>query len=500
MMQIPLFEDVLDKEKYITQHFSADGFCSETARQTLEKKYSSLLEVTQKFDRRSVSYQLSKCSPLHSWFKYKEGFSADLVNELIDEMNLSANDTILDPFMGSGTTALVGQMRRINSVGYDVMPFSAIAIKAKSNVLKCSLNELKRLLQEFSSLTMPETYSSKTSYVRITDSAYPEFNARFIQFATDWINQSQYSVDIKNLFTLCMLNSLERCSYTAKDGQYLRWDSRATKVINANIEREKNGRRLLPAHKCREVIENIQIAVTRELQHVLSDIKLVQSDNHRNFSASVTFTRGSALMELPKLENYTFNGVITSPPYCNRYDYTRIYALELVYLGCDEEDIKNLRQSLLSCTVESKSKISLLKKHYENLHATDRFCAILSEINSNPALREIMTALEKRKKCGDLNNNGVLRMIDGYFTELAFIYAELYRVCQKGAIVAVVNDNVRYGGEIIPVDYLSTSLAEQFGFKPIKIYCLRQQKGNSSQQMKKFGRAALRKSITIWKK
>lgn len=111
-----------------------------------------------------------------------------------------------------------------------------------------------------------------------------------------------------------------------------------------------------------------------------------------------------------------------------------------------------------------------------------------------------MAALDKRKIYGDLNNTGVIRMIEGYFTELAFIYAELYRTCKNGATIAVVNDNVRYGGEIIPVDYLSTSFAEQFGFKPIKIYCLKNQKGNSSQQMKKFGRTALRKSITIWQK
>ena len=89
-------------------------------------------------------------------------------------------------------------------------------------------------------------------------------------------------------------------------------------------------------------------------------------------------------------------------------------------------------------------------------------------------------------------------MVEGYFTELAFIYAELYRVCKSGAMVAFVNDNVRYGGEVIPVDFLSSSFAEQFGFKVKKIYSLKQQKGNSSQQMAKFGRVALRKSITIW--
>lgn len=85
-----------------------------------------------------------------------------------------------------------------------------------------------------------------------------------------------------------------------------------------------------------------------------------------------------------------------------------------------------------------------------------------------------------------------------YFTELAFLYAELYRVCKKGAMVAFVNDNVRYGGEVIPVDFLSCSFAEQFGFKVKTIYVLKQQKGNSSQQMAKFGKVALRKSITVW--
>ena len=91
-------------------------------------------------------------------------------------------------------------------------------------------------------------------------------------------------------------------------------------------------------------------------------------------------------------------------------------------------------------------------------------------------------------------------MVEGYFTELAFIYAELYRTCKKGASVAFVNDNVRYGGEVIPVDFLSSSFAEQFGFKTKVIYSLKQQKGNSSQQMAKFGRVPLRKSITIWTK
>lgn len=194
------------------------------------------------------------------------------------------------------------------------------------------------------------------------------------------------------------------------------------------------------------------------------------------------------------------NGVITSPPYCNRYDYTRTYALELVYLGLGEQDIKNMRQALLSCTVESRSKVEQLEAYYKSIKKEERFKYIKSIIEDNAVLNEVTNALKQREEHGDLNNDGIIRMVQGYFTELAFVYAEIYRVCAPGATIAFVNDNVRYGGEVIPVDFLSSLLAEQFGFIVEKIYCLRQRKGNSSQQMAKFGKVSLRKSITIWKK
>ncbi len=498
MEQLTLFNVSL--ENYLVDNFSANNLCDESERQKLEKKYVQFLEVTEKFNRQSVSYQLSKKDVLHSWLKYKEGFSAHLVNILLDEMGAVAGDWVMDPFMGSGTTALVCQMRGINSIGYDVMPISEVSIKAKSAVMRYDVNEIRRLIEDVMNLTVPSDYHKSTPYITITRDAYPQENERFLAYIHDWNEQSMYSPEAKNLLTLCIINSLERCSYTTKSGQYLGWDCRSKKVQEANKVRASKGQKLLPEKYVRAEILNSKMTILDELTHVLADIELMQKNAIDTVQSEIDFVPRSALYELPLVEENKLKGVITSPPYCNRYDYTRTYALELVYLGLGEKEIKKMRQGLLSCTVESKSKIEDLKDFYSSIGQSERFDYIYKTIKENKAFSEVMAALVKRKDNGDLNNNGVIRMIEGYFTELAFIYAELYRVCKPGAMVAFVNDNVRYGGEVIPVDFLSSSFAEQFGFKIKTIYTLKQQKGNSSQQMAKFGRVALRKGITVWTK
>lgn len=487
-------------ENYLVDSFSADNFCEDKERINLEKKYSNFLEITDKFNRQSVSYQLSKKDVLHNWLKYKEGFSADLVSVLLDEMHATVDDWIMDPFMGSGTTALVCQQRGINSIGYDIMPISNISIQAKAAVLKYNVSEIQQMISDIKNLNIPSNYNKKTAYVTITQDAYPEETEKYLSYITEWRDNSHYSDITKNLLTLCIINSLERISYTIKSGQYLGWDCRSLKVINANIVRKKKGQKLLPQKHVREIIADAKNTILDELHHVLRDIKYIQSNTDCVSPAEIRFVQNSALYELPELESDFLRGVITSPPYCNRYDYTRTYALELVFLGLGEKEIKELRQSLLSCTVESRSKMDELREHYKKIGQENRFKRVRLTIDSNKAFHEILNALLKRKDNGDLNNNGIIRMVEGYFTELAFIYAELYRVCKKGATVAFVNDNVRYGGEVIPVDFLSCSLAEQFGFTVKKVYCLKQQKGNSSQQMARFGRVPLRKSITIWEK
>jgi site-specific DNA-methyltransferase (cytosine-N4-specific) len=499
MEQLNLFDMPSVADKWQVQNFSADNFGQQTARIGLEQKFIEIMVVSDEFNRQSVSYQLSKNDCLHRWLKYKEGFSADLVKRLLKEFNIRQGDTVLDPFVGSGTTSLVCKMQGINSIGLDILPMSKIAIKAKQSVFDYDLPELKQLISDIEDITIPANYDKRTAYINITDSAYPDFTEKEISFFTDWNSDSNYSETAKNLVTLCILNSLEKVSYTAKDGQFLRWDYRSKKMLESAEYRKQNEKSPLVIRLDKGNLPTLKQCLLEELNSVYHDISTIQRNAIPN-NANLQFIEGNALYELPKFKSNILNGVITSPPYCNRYDYTRTYALELTYLGINDEKIKRLRQELLSCTVENKPKIDCIKDNYIALGKEKDFEQIVKIIDNNKTLNEINNSLLERSKNGDINNKGVLRMIDSYFTELTFIFTELFRLCKPGAKVAFVNDNVRYGGEVISVDFISTELAEQIGFKPVKIYSLKQQKGNSSQQMAKFGRVPLRKSITVWEK
>lgn len=402
--------------------------------------------------------------------------------------------------MGSGTTALVAILNNMNSVGYDILPMSKISILAKSSVLKYDLSELENMINLISHTDVLSDYTEKTNEITITADAYPNNNGVEIEYFTTLIRKSDFSELSKNLFTLCTLNTLEKVSYSAKDGQYLRWDCRCPKIVAAEKARLAAGKKPFAVRLDKGDIPSFKEAVLNELKKVTGDIMYIQKHSNRTFNARCTFIEGSALFNLPLLPDNTISGVVSSPPYCNRYDYTRTYALELAYLGKNDEEVKQLRQYLLSCTVENKTKRESIKEFYEKLGRLSDFEKVEEIIASCSALTETVEALKTRSFKGEINNKGVLKMVEGYFYELAFIFFEIFRVSKSGAGVAFVNDNVRYAGEVVQVDFITCALAEAIGFRIKKIYALKQKKGNSSQQMKKYGRVALRKSITVWEK
>jgi hypothetical protein len=381
-------------------------------------------------------------------------------------------------------------------LGFEILPVCHLMWEAKSHLENYNIEELIDIFEQLIE-AIPRETEFVFPHITITRDAFSQKIESDLMFFSNWINLKKVSKETQILYKLLITSILEEVSYTRKDGQYLRWDHRSNKVQQRNQSRiSKNKVPLKQFDK--GSIPTVKEALLDKFKTVLLDIKSLQCSLSKGGWQNII--KSSVLENLPKYASDTFSSVITSPPYCNRYDYTRTYALETAYLGADELEIRKLRQNQLCCTVENRTKLSKLEQIYKEIDRIDDFKKNCKIITENKAFQEINSALKIRQKRGEINNSGILTMVEGYFYELTFLFAEIFRTCKKGAYVAFVNDNVRYGGEIIPVDTLCTEIAEAMGFIPEKIYILPQRKGNSSQQMGRFGKESLRKSIMIWKK
>ena len=458
----------------------------------LYDRFKDRLETAYQLSRKIVSFQSSKREPFYRWFKYKEGFSPALVQYFLSEYT-SEPGRILDPFAGAGTTLFAAQQLGWESHGIELLPVGTCAIQTREFLHSLDIEKLRKTANHlWSDLLSLKNYDIYIQHISITKDAYPQETEeqlnKYLTLCSTIRDQS-----IKNVLEFAVFSILEEISYTRKDGQYLRWDYRSKRNLSGK-----------PFDK--GPILSFEKAIGNKIHQIIEDISPAQAklfteeseQTDRQFP--ITVTVGSCLEKLIDYENNYFDFIITSPPYCNRYDYTRTYALELVFLGYDNDQVRDLRQSMLSCTVENKEKISLMKEFYRSNGKQKVFDLIVDVYERSDAMKEINAVLETLNQKKLLNNNGIPRMVKNYFFELCFVIYELYRICKPGAYCVMVNDNVRYGGEEIPVDLILSEFAESFGFTVKKIFVLPRGKGNSSQQMGNYGRTEIRKCVYLWQK
>lgn len=464
------------------------------AREALFKAYSSRIAVDPRLDRSLVSFQANKDQPIYRWFKYKEGFSSRLVQHLIRGVE-QASGTLLDPFGGAGAALFSARDVGWSSIGIELLPVGAYVIEARlaADIVDPAgfSAEVDRAIRRDFAKGFHRTHAFR--HIRITEGAFPNRTEKAIGGYLRYCEE-ELQGNIERLFRFACFSVLEEVSYTRKDGQYLRWDARSNK---------SNGSGKFDKGK----IPSFQEAVRRKLRMMASDLRAGRASGETLFAEKrppakpvVDFRRGSCLEILPTLPACSVDMVLTSPPYCNRYDYTRTYALELAFLGYDDEQVKLLRQSMLSCTVENRDKTAELTQIYSRDAGPARFLSIQRAYEKQEALWEVLDSLEAQRKGGQLNNPNIVRMVRHYFLEMCFVVAEVARVLRAGGKVFMVNDNVRYGGEEVPVDLILGDFARGFGLRVRQILTLPRGKGNSSQQMGSHGRRELRKCVYIWEK
>lgn len=456
----------------------------------LEQKYYDKLQEAEWLNRKLVSNQGNREITLLNWFGLKEGFSYELVVKLIRRSKVKPGDTFLDPFSGAGTSLFAAANIGLKSIGIELLPIGQFLNDTRHAAFDVNTDALESAMKnalEFIKKKQEPIETFKFKHVPITEGAFPEETER------DLANYIQFIQEIKDpsvnqLMKFACFSVLEKVSYTSKDGQYLRWDKRSGRTRTGDYQKKE--------------IFAFTDAISHTFERILTTLKYKNFfvGGNKGILENISIINGSALENLPRLPSESVNLVISSPPYCNRYDYTRTYALELAFLGSDDKKLKEYRQQLLSCTVENKSKDRWLYDLYASIGKLENYSAVKAAFVENNALQSILDHLKIAMNEGKLNNKGIYSMVYNYFFEHAFIIHEMARVMKPGGQIYYINDNVQYANISIPVDLILSDFAEAFGLQVKKIYYLKRGKGNSSQQMGQHGREEQRKCVYFWEK
>lgn len=456
----------------------------------IEGQYQSVTEVNRDLNRLLVSFQANKKKPIYRWFKYKEGFSKPFLDYVFEHSNIKTGGVVLDPFAGSGSTCFAANERGLYSIGVELLPVGCHFIRVRELLHRVGMNTVQEWLHDIydkKPWQIPTEINKTFSHLNITRGAFPLNSEKELMNYLFWSDSLPH--DMRVFCKFIAFSILEDISYTRKDGQFLRWDYRAQKGSRKSSFSKGNIPTFSDAllDKCRIIESDLSCLAHNQ---ILTSI----DSRHNKIKSPLTLYEGSNFFHLNNIRKRSIDLVVTSPPYCNRYDYTRTYALELAYLNLTDMQIKEMRQSLLSCTVENRPK------DFQNIIDPMSLEKIRKLVSESKALTAILNFLRAEKEEHRLNNNAVIGMIECYFFEMAVHIYQLALVIKRHGKVYMVNDNVRYNGITIPVDCILSSMAEKLGFKCLKIWVLPVGKGNSSQQMKAHGRSETRKCVYLWER
>ena len=405
-----------------------------------------------------VTFELCKKRPVYNWFYYKEGFAPEMVWELLERFEVPKGATVLDPFCGTGTSLLAAAQKGYNAIGFDITPLAVFV----SNTKLHRGYDLRLLKEEIDKLS---GYKFGDTRLKWPDLGFIEIRKAFSRYArNDLLFFKEKILEVKdegvrNFLFLGLLSIVMESSNVKRDGGVLR-------IVK---KRHLPPVRKLLRNRLRRMYKDLVKA--GEFTGGDNAGEFTGGDNAKGFPGGIhAEARLGDSRNLP-LDNNSVEFCITSPPYLNWVDYTKIYALEMALL-MDGEEIRRARSDSVRSYIGAKEPKDF---RVESEHLNELFGKLerLPESSKPPAIMR------------------------GYFEDLFMNLESIYNSLKPGGKAAIVIGNSCLPNLDINSDLILAEMGEGIGFEAEGVW-------SSNTRICKFPgmkeSRSVRESIVILKK
>ena len=373
-----------------------------------------------------ITFRSNDREPVHRWWPYVQGYSAEFVRGAIAAAGLAPGATVLDPFAGSGTTLVEARRSGARAWGTELLAPAAIAARVKTR-FEISGDRLVRS-SERAVAAARRRAAGPLPFLRETRRQFdPARLGELLRLRDALPPEGTPIADALRLAfgrTLIPASRLHRSPCLGYDRR-ARSDGRSAYDLFLTAASE-----------------------TRE------DLALLRRERARWGPAATVRAEDARTATWPA---ESVDLAITSPPYVNGMDYVMNYKVDLAWLGYARSyaDLTALRRTEVACDNLPRAETA----PYRDL---DR----LPDPWLGPILEQIRANVDRK---GSYRRDDVHAVVHRYFADLVPVLRRVFEALRPGGRFLLVVGDSLLAGTYVPGDLLTARLGASVGFSIVGV-------------------------------
>ena len=393
--------------------------------------------------RADYTYKFNVRTGRHGWLRLTPAYSVKMVEEIVEQYG--ASHRILDPFCGTGTTALSAVNHGHDAATTDVNPF--LVWLAKSKTAHYSADTLIEAEEAgdaaIESVRRKSLSPSPVPTIHKIERWWSPGGLEFLRYLRSAIQQVAHDRSpVRDLLDVAFCRTLIKLSNAAFNHQSMSFKSNGQSELD-----------LAPS------------AATM----FADDVRFVIDGASDNLPGSCTVVQGDA-RQLTAVLDETFDVVVTSPPYANRMSYIRELRPYMYWLGylANGRDAAELDWSSIGGTWGV---------------ATSRLNDWQSD-TSRYTPKDIASVISQIAHGENANGELLANYVAKYIEDMSAHFSSVRDVLNKGARVHYIVGNSTFYGVLVSTEQFYADILGHFGFTDIDVKPVR--KRNSKKELIEF--------------